>query len=99
MDKYEKSQRLRQEAARQRIAFIEVDIDAAMTFLRIATADLLDNPERADKLLAKARLAYGATAKFLPDVEDIGQSRRLHDRHQALADAIGELERKRRRER
>jgi len=97
MDKDEQAQHLRRESARQRIAFIETDIDTAMTFLQLALTELnMRHLARVDELLGKARIAYAATARFLADVEDPVERRRLHDRHQALADAIWEVQGKRR---
>lgn len=97
MDEFERNKRLRRETAGQRIALIENDIDTGVTFLRLAVMELaMSHPARVDELLAKARMAYTATAKFLAEVEDPVEWLRLHDKHQALGDAIGEVESKRR---
>ena len=98
MNELERSKRLLSETNRQRIAFIETDIDVAMTFLRLALTELdMGNLTRVDQLLAKARIAYAATAKLMADVADSEEWQRLHDEHQALADAIREVERRKRR--
>jgi hypothetical protein len=98
MDELERAKRLRTETDRQRIALIETDIDVAATFLRLALTELdIRNLTRVDQLLAMARIAYAATAKFLTDVADPDEWQRLHNDHQALADAIREVERRRRR--
>ena len=88
MDELERAERLRSETNRQRIAFVETDIDLAITFLRLALTELdLRNLVRVDQLLAKARIAYAATAKLLADVADPDERQRLYNEHQALADA------------
>ena len=98
MDELKRAERLRSETNRQRIAFIETDIDTGITFLRLALTELdMRNLVRVDQLLAKARIAYAATAKLLADVADPDERQRLHNEHQALADAIREVERRKRR--
>jgi hypothetical protein len=98
MDELDRAKRLRSEADRQRIAFIETDIDLGITFLRLALTELeMRNLSRVDQLQAKAGIAYAATSKLLADVADPDEWQRLHDEHQALADAIREVERRRRR--
>src|SRR5258708_31107403 len=98
MDELERSKLLRSETDRRRIAFIETDIDVGMTFLRLAVTELdMRNLARVDQLLAKARIAYAATAKFLADVADPGEGQHLHDEHPALADPIRAGERRKRR--
>ena len=93
MDKYKQAEHLRRESARQRIALIETDVNTAMTFLRLALTELdMRHLARVDELLAKARIAHAATARLLADVEDHVELLRLHDKHQALADAIWEVE-------
>lgn len=99
MDELERTERLRRETARQRIALIEADINVAIAFLRIALTELdMRNAARVDHLLAKARIAYASTAKLLADVVDPEEWQRLHDDHQALADAIREVERRQHRQ-
>ena len=99
MDELARALRLRRETVRQRIALIDTDIDVGMTFLRIAATELsMGNSARADDLLAKARMAYTTTAKFLPGVADVEEWQHLHDKHQALADAIRGAERRQRRQ-
>jgi hypothetical protein len=81
--------------ARQRIALIETDIDVAI--LRLALTELnMSHPSRVDELLGKARIAYAATAKFLAEVENPVEWLPLHDKQQALGDAIWEVEGERR---
>ena len=98
MDELERSVRLRRELTRQRIALIETDIDVGITLLRLALTELdMRNLARVDQLIAKARIAYAATAKLLADVMELEEWQRLHDEHQALADALREVERRKRR--
>jgi hypothetical protein len=98
MDELQRGERLCEETARQRVALIETDIDLAIAFLRLALTELdMRNLARVDHLLDKARIAYAATAKLLADFTDYEEWQRLHDEHQALADAIREVERRMRR--
>jgi hypothetical protein len=99
MDEFARALRLRRETARQRVAFIETDIDVGITFLRLALTELdMRNLARVDELLANARIAYAATAKLLPEMAELEEWQRLHDEHQALADAIREVERRKHRQ-
>ena len=98
MDEVARTLRLRRESARLRIAFIETDIDVGITFLRLALTELeMSNLARVDELLVKARIAYEATAKLLPEVAELEEWQRLRDEHEGLADALREVERRRRR--
>src|SRR5260370_12778549 len=57
---------LRLASNRQRVIFIETDIETAMTFLQLADTELgMDNMERVTRLVGSARPAYAATCKFL----------------------------------
>ena len=95
VNELERAERLRRETARQRIALIENDIDLAIAFLRIALTELdIRNHERVGQLLDKARIAYLSTAKLLAEMADTDDWQRLHDNHEALADAIREVERR-----
>jgi len=96
MDEFERAERLHREAAEQRIAVIDADIDLAMTFLQLAlTALSMGHNEHADQLLDKAQTARDTMGKFLPQVADVEQQQRLQGKHQALTDAIAEVERQR----
>src|ERR1051326_5748926 len=99
MDELERAERLPREFARQRIALIENDIDLAIKFLRLALTELdMRKAARVAELLAKARIAYDGTAKLLADVADPEDWQRLHDDHEARADATREVERRQRRQ-
>lgn len=83
---------------RERINLIETDIESAMTFLRIAMTELeLANLDRASSLLSKAKDARSSVAKFLGDVVDPDEQQRLREKHRALDEAIGNVERRKRR--
>lgn len=93
-----RSATLRRDMDRERINLIEADIETGMTFLRIAITELsLGNLERTTALVAKARQAYAAMAKFLADVPELEEQQRLREKHQALEAAILEIERRKRR--
>lgn len=96
MDEFDRAERLHREAAEQRIVMIDADIELAMTFLQLALTELdMGENESAGQLLEKARVARDTMTKFLPQVADVEQHQRLQSKHQALTDAIVEVERQR----
>jgi hypothetical protein len=78
---------------RQRVAFIETDIETAMTFLQLADTELLmGNVERVTTLVGSARTAYEATGRFLARVPDPEERERLREQRCRLEEAIRDVE-------
>jgi hypothetical protein len=99
MDKLEEEERRRRRADLQRVLDLDEAIDTAVSFLRLADMELDRRRfEQAEDLVVKVRLTNQTATKIVPLVEDTEQRLRLRDRLQTLADAISDLERKRRRE-
>jgi hypothetical protein len=79
---------------RQRVVFIETDIDMAMTFVRLATTDLsLGKWEDAMELVARAIQVEETVATLIATVPDEENRQRLHEKWQALAEALQEVQR------
>src|SRR5437016_13605740 len=95
MDKYERGERLRRELDRRRMAFLDTDLDVAIRSVERAVTELsLGHRDRADELFLAARDIYKGIAGFLSEVDDPQQQQRLRDKHQRLADAIQDIERR-----
>ena len=86
---------VRRERDRQQIAVVENLIDAAFSFLRIASSELeLGNRARVDELLSKARVAYQQAADSLRTIDNFEEQQRLRDRHWEIDARIWSLERR-----
>src|SRR5437899_1878171 len=98
MDEYERNERaerLRRDLDNRRIAFLDTDLDVALKSVGRAVTELsLGHRDRADELFLAARDIHKGVAKFLPEVDDLEQRERLWDKHQRLAVAIQNLERR-----
>jgi hypothetical protein len=85
-----KAQQIRAQAARLRTELAEVDLDSAMTFVRLAYADLHSgDAAHADRLLARAEDAAAAIAKLLRGVPQ-KTAKTLQPRLDELVSAIGD---------
>lgn len=85
------------ESRRERVSLIEADVEAAMTFLRIATTEMgLGNMARAASLVDKARQAYGAVTKLLAEMPEAEDQQRLREKQQALDAELREAARRKR---
>jgi hypothetical protein len=95
MDKYEQAESLRRGWLRMQTALIETDLDNAMTFMGLARTELrMGDLTRVTQLLAKVRAAHEAVGKFLAEVKDPEEHQRLRDKHDALTDALEDLQRR-----
>src|SRR5258708_25172085 len=84
---------LRRASNRQRIIFIETDIETAMTFLKLADTELgMGNMERVTRLVGSARTAYETTGRFLVRVQDPEDHQRLCEKLCRLEEAIRDVE-------
>ena len=95
MDKYEQAESLRREKLRVQTALMETDLDNAMAFMALARTELrMGDLTRVTQLLAKVRAAHEAVGKFLVEVKDPEEQQRLRDKHDALTDALEDLQRR-----
>ena len=93
MNQVHRAARLDQQVRKQRIGFIDADIDTAMTFLRIAdTALSMGHMEHLNTIMEKAHVARQTVGEFLEKVEDRSERRRLRRKYQELQDAIRKVE-------
>jgi hypothetical protein len=67
MDQSNRSQRLIQDAHQRKIDLVEVELDLARTFVRVAVDS--SDPEKISRNLGEARTAYDAVAYFLPTAD------------------------------
>jgi hypothetical protein len=85
--------RLARQTDQARIAFIQTDIEVAMTFTRIAEMQAtLGNGEHFRRLLRSLTRAEHITGKFISQERDVKQQERLRRRHRELSATIVALE-------
>lgn len=83
---------------RERLKFLEADIESGMSLLRIAAAELtLGNLERASALIERARQTHSTMPNFTAEMRQQEDRQGLREKCQALDAAIHDIERQMRR--
>ncbi len=82
-------QDLKAAGERERIRFVENEIDLSTTFLDLARTEAsMDEPAAVKSLMEKARLGFETAGRFLNGIESTKERERLQTKHDHLAQLL-----------